>query len=357
MESRAAQLAQRLAERAEAVCRSYLSNGRRNGRYWSVGDVTNAPGRSLFVRLVGPSSGRGAAGRWVDAATGEHGDLLDLITAAEGLSSTKEAMHEAERFLGMAVADRQHDRTHAPAPLGSIEAARRLWVAGEPIDGTLAERYLVLRGITGVRTGMLRFHPRCFHRASSGGPNQASRCTDDATLISEQHHSGWPALLAKVTEPDGVLTGIHRTWLDPTTADKAPLDPPRKSMGYLAGNGVRFGRPTDILAAGEGLETVLSVRMALPNLPCVAALSASLLTALRIPDGLKRLYIIADADPAGEHAVRRLAERAEAEAVQAIPLTFPEGDANDALRELGIDGLRARLRSQLEPRDVDRLLP
>ena len=357
MESRAAQLAQKLAERAEAVCRSYLSNGRRNGRYWSVGDVTNAPGRSLFVRLVGPSFGRGAAGRWVDAATGEHGDLLDLITAAEGLSSTKEAMHEAERFLGMAIAERQHDRTHAPAPLGSIEAAQRLWAAGEPIDGTLAERYLVLRGITGVRTGMLRFHPRCFHRASPAGPNQASRCTDDATLISGQHHFEWPALLAKVTDLDGVLTGVHRTWLNPANAAKAPLDPPRKSMGELAGNGVRFGQPTDVLAAGEGLETVLSVRMALPNLPCVAALSASLLTALRVPGGLKRLYIVADADDAGENAVRRLAERTKTGGVHAIPLTFPKGDANDALRELGVDGLRARLRSQLDPQDIVRLLP
>ena len=358
MESRAAQLAQRLAERADAVCRCYLSSGRRNGRYWSVGDVTNAPGRSLFVRLVGPSSGRGAAGRWVDAATGEHGDLLDLIAAAESLSSVGEAMQEAERFLGMAMNQQRH-MTHAPAPFGSTEGARRLWAAAEPIEGTLAERYLTRRGIIGLRTNVLRFHARCFHRASSAaGPTaHTRRIADDVTLVSSRYRSQWPALLARVTDLDGGLTGVHRTWLDPAMADKAPLDPPRKSMGYLAGNGVRFGRPTDILAAGEGLETVLSVRMALPNLPCVAALSASLLAALRIPDGLKRLYIIADADPAGENAVRQLVERAEAGGVHAIPLTFPEGDANDALRHLGVDGLRAHFRPQIDPQDVVRLLP
>ncbi|MFG1379842.1 DNA primase, partial [Xanthobacter autotrophicus ATCC 700551] len=44
-------LARRLAERAEAVCRHYLSNGRRHGSYWQVGDVRNTPGRSMFVRL------------------------------------------------------------------------------------------------------------------------------------------------------------------------------------------------------------------------------------------------------------------------------------------------------------------
>ena len=78
-------LARRLAENAEAVCRYYLFNGRRQGGYWLVGDVHNAPGRSLYVRLQGPNSGKGAAGKWTDAADGGHGDLLDLIGAVRGL--------------------------------------------------------------------------------------------------------------------------------------------------------------------------------------------------------------------------------------------------------------------------------
>jgi len=66
MLSQAADLAHRLARDAEAVCRHYLSNGRREGRYWLVGDVRNTPGRSLFVRLKGPESGKGAAGKWTE---------------------------------------------------------------------------------------------------------------------------------------------------------------------------------------------------------------------------------------------------------------------------------------------------
>ena len=66
MSESAAELAHRLAREAEAVCRHYLSNGRRQGRYWLVGDVQNSPGRSLFVRLTGPDAGRGAAGKWTD---------------------------------------------------------------------------------------------------------------------------------------------------------------------------------------------------------------------------------------------------------------------------------------------------
>ena len=66
MPSHAADLARRLARSAEAVCRHYLSNGHRAGRYWLVGDVANTKGRSLFVRLSGPDHGKGAAGKWTD---------------------------------------------------------------------------------------------------------------------------------------------------------------------------------------------------------------------------------------------------------------------------------------------------
>jgi hypothetical protein len=88
----AGELARRLAREAEAVCRQYLSNGRREGRYWLVGDVKNTPGRSMFVRLSGPESGQGAAGKWTDAATGEHGDLLDVI----GATCTLDGFHDVE---------------------------------------------------------------------------------------------------------------------------------------------------------------------------------------------------------------------------------------------------------------------
>ena len=55
------------------------------GNYWLVGDVENTPGRSMFVRLKGGESGKGAAGKWTDAATGDHGDLLDVIRGSCGL--------------------------------------------------------------------------------------------------------------------------------------------------------------------------------------------------------------------------------------------------------------------------------
>ena len=62
----ASELARHLARDAEAVCRHYLSNGRRSGHYWVAGDVMNTPGRSLYVRLTGPGYGPGAAGKWTE---------------------------------------------------------------------------------------------------------------------------------------------------------------------------------------------------------------------------------------------------------------------------------------------------
>src|SRR5208337_2268397 len=101
MSEQASALARRLAQDAEAVCRCYLSNGRREGRYWLVGDVRNTPGRSLFVRLKGAESGKCAAGKWTDAATGDHGDLLDVIRESCRLAHFRDVADEARRFLAL----------------------------------------------------------------------------------------------------------------------------------------------------------------------------------------------------------------------------------------------------------------
>jgi hypothetical protein len=50
-------------------------------------------------------------------------------------------------------------------------------------------------------------------------------------------------------------------------------------MGQLLGHGVRFGVSKDVMAAGKGIETMLSLRSALPRLPLVAALSTNHLAA------------------------------------------------------------------------------
>jgi hypothetical protein len=341
MSSQAADLARCLARDAEAVCRHYLSNGRRRGRYWIVGDVANDPGRSLFVRLTGPDSGKGAAGKWTDAATGQHGDLLDLIALNLGLERLCDVLDEARSFLSLPRPQPPPDRyRRPPAPMGSPESARRLFAMSQPISGTIAEAYLRKRGITGLHGATaLRFHPRCYYRPEADAPTEI-----------------WPALIAAVTELAGNITGAHRTWLDPTGDDKAPVDTPRRAMGHLLGHGVRFGVARDIMAAGEGIETMLSVRTVLPALPIVAALSANHLAAVHFRITLRRLYVVRDNDPAGDLAVATLTERAQAAGIEALTLSPMLGDFNEDLRRLGVEDLRAALRVQLAPEDVPRFL-
>ena len=338
----ASELAQRLGRQAEAVCRHYLSAGYREGRYWLVGDVRNTPGRSMFVRLKGADSSRGAAGKWTDAATGEHGDLLDVIRESCGLIDFKDVAEEARTFLSLPhpEPDPDHQRRPASAPAGSPEAARRLFAMSRPITGTIVETYLRKRGITALHgTGSLRFHPRCYYRPDEHSPTET-----------------WPAMIASVTDLDGRITGVHRTWLSPEGSGKAPIDTPRRAMGELLGHAVRLCTAHDVMAAGEGIETILSLRMALPGLPMAAALSAAHLAAILFPATLRRLYIARDDDPAGDGARDSLVERARDAGIEAIALSPTLGDFNEDLRTLGIGALRAANRQQLAPEDVARFL-
>ncbi len=337
----ASDLAQRLGRQAEAVCRHYLGTGNRQGNYWQVGDARNTPGRSMFVRLK--DSPKGPAGKWQDAATSEHGDLLDVIRESLGLVDFADVAEEARRFLKHPRPEPQPPSNRpasTPAPPGSSEAARRLFAISLPIGGTIAEKYLRRRGITALHgTGNLRFHPRCYYRPEEHSPTET-----------------WPALIAAVTDLSGKITGAHRTWLAPEGFDKAPIDTPRKAMGDLLGHAVRFGIAGDVMAAGEGIESVLSVREAIPGMAMAAALSAAHLAAILFPDTLRRLYIVRDNDPAGDGAMVTLIERANAAGIEAITLSPVFEDFNDDLRQIGIDALRANVRVQLAPQDVARFM-
>jgi hypothetical protein len=349
----ATELAHRLGREAEAVCRHYLSKGRRVGNYWQVGDVRNAAGRSMFVRLSRDESGKRVAGKWTDAATGEHGDLLDVIRKSCGFVDFCDVAGEARRFLRLPRTEPDYPPRHSVVPTGSPksatrgspESARRLFAMSQPIAGTLAEANLRARGITVLRDcASLRFHPRCYYRPDPCEPTET-----------------WPAMIAAVTDLDGRITGAHRTYLNPQGFDrsasgKAPIDTPRRAMGHLLGNAVRFGVADDVMAAGEGIETILSLRCGLPDMPMAAALSAAHLAAILLPATLRRLYIVRDDDPAGDHAMESLTARAGTNGIEAIALSPRCGDFNEDLRSFGIDALRAALRVQLAPEDVARFI-
>ena len=145
----ATEIAAALSVRAEDVCRRYLPRGRKQGRYWTVGDTNGAKGRSLFVRLAPP----GIPEKWTDAAT-NHG-LLDLIRLRTGGASLRHAMEEALAFLvippsvpPMAAITPGYTEKRTP-PLARCRIA--------PMQAYLLCRFPALR-----------FHPDLIHRGDDG---------------------------------------------------------------------------------------------------------------------------------------------------------------------------------------------
>lgn len=340
----ASELADRLAHDAEAVCRYYLSAGHRAGNYWVVGDVANSKGRSLYVHLSGPRKGR-----WTDAATAQYGDLLDLVRETCGLIDFRDVANEARRFLNEPhsgpVSSRRVDTLDSkPVERPAGERARRLFRMTQPLSGTLADSYLRQRGI--LRASLhpsLRFHPSCYYR----------------DLVSGKTNS-YPALIAAVTDQAGTITGVHRTWLDPDGEGKARVDNPRRALGGLLGNAVRFRFPANglvpVMVAGEGLESMLSLSHVMSDMPMVSALTANHLAAFRLPAGCQRLYIAADADAAGRHGIEGLSRRAQALGILPLVLTPELGDFNEDLRWLGPERLIESLGTQLAPEDASAFL-
>ena len=321
-------IASRLSHRAEDFCRAYLGNGQRKGAYWVVGDARGAPGRSLYVKISGPSRGMGAVGRWSDAATGEHGDLLDLLALNQAHNSMTETLAEARRFLSVM----GPVKTKRCDAFRNIEqrriAAQRLFSASIPYEGTSAQIYFATRGIVLQEPEpALRFHPRCHLRLSGHSAGSSA-----------------PAVIAAVTDLTGTITGVQRIFLARDGLGKAPIDDPKRALGLIHGHGVWLGqRRSDTLIVGEGLETMLALRMLLPSIPCVATLAAGHLPAFTLPDSLSRLIIAADHDEPGLRAAFKLLLRAHAQNLSATIWSPETKDWNTELTAIGPESLRARL--------------
>ncbi len=318
--SPASEIAAALAAQAEAVCRHYLPAGQRQGRYWIAGDVHGARGESLFVRLHGPR-----CGKWTDGATGDHGDLLDLIKHRTGSETLRDTLAEARSFLALPAPSR---RSAPPSSNENPSAAiERLWRACRPIAGTHAEEYLQARGIRCCRFPSLRYHPKLHYR-------------------DENFTGAFPALVAAATDARGQLTGLLRTWLDPEAPAKAPVEHPRKALGRLFGSAVRFPARSHrcTLVVGEGLETVLSIITAYPGAGGAAALSAAGVRSFS-PPASTRVAIARDNDPDGLQAADRLAERCQ-KAGTVSRVLIPRGnDFNDDLTAYGPRSVRSHLGS------------
>lgn len=205
-------------------------------------------------------------------------------------------------------------RISDPAPALDRERraqrARELWRGALRAEGTPAEAYLRARGITIAPPLSLRFAAALWHAPS------------------RRKH---PAMVAAVQGPAGDVRGVHRTYLAADGAAKAAISPAKMMLGDCAGGAVRLGGAGDELAIGEGIETCLSFLQA-TGIPTWAALSTSGMRAVALPPRAALVYLIVDADAAGEASAEATAQRLVADG-RKVKLARPVAgkDVNDAL--------------------------
>ncbi len=199
--------------------------------------------------------------------------FIDIIEALRGLGIL--GLNGQNHTPNPAVIARHHEVDKAER-LRRIAQAKHIWDESLQVSGSLAETYLRGRAITIAAPDTLRFHSRCWHSPSA------------------RRH---PALVGKV-ERQGKLVGVMRTYLGLDSV-KARIEKPKMALGSCAGGAVRLARPkAGHLCIGEGIETCLSA-MVLGLGPAWACLSTSGLKSVQLPDEVRRVTVLADADEEG----------------------------------------------------------
>lgn len=211
--------------------------------------------------------------------------------------------------------DFKHSRkTHTElTPEQKKELALKIWEEADSAKNTLVETYLASRGLTIPVPSSLRFHPDLKHFPSG---------------------KTYPCMMALITHGiDGTPMAIQRTYLAGDGKGKATIEPNRMMLGFSRGGVIRFGEPDGILMVGEGIETSLSA-MAATGHPTWAGMSTSGLTALDLPQSVKKVIVLADGDDRGESAAQKCARRWTQQGRKISIARPPKGkDFNDLLVE------------------------
>ena len=140
------QAREELRARAEEIVRSYL--GEPNRRLSTKRQLRWHPKGSFVLNVAGDR-----VGLWYDHAAKTGGDIIEFIRQQRGCS-IGEAIDEALKYLGPSWSSSTAPPRSQPAQpkaeednSARIDQALGIWSEVQPVRGTLAEQYLVGRGI------------------------------------------------------------------------------------------------------------------------------------------------------------------------------------------------------------------
>lgn len=286
-------------------------------------------------------------GRYYCFGCGAAGDIISWLTQFQRLSF-RQAIEELGGQTVELNDDQRRQREEDIAALKAREEQRReqedlerlkrtrtaegIWKDCKPITGTLAERYLMLRGIDvppGGWPDTIGFHRGLEHELSAEW--EGDRKVSMGPVF--------PCLVARVDDLAGKIIAVWRIYLDPATGRKAAVDNPKVGLGPAKGGAVRLGGVGRVIGVTEGIETGFAAWAILgfkhPVWPC---LSTSGMVACEFPFPVERLIIFPDGDRkskrdhgvfvpvrhgAGMRAAIELKERATSEGLSAAIQTEP----------------------------------
>ena len=327
-----------LQARAGELARQLAPGGaEKNGIYTPL-NPTRADRRpgSFVIWLRGE-----AAGAYKDYATGDKGDIIDLIGYCQRIDK-RASLEWAKRWLGMAAGGASVQAAW-PRPAATrqvqegakrVRQARAMWLEAYPgiTEYPIPRRYFESRQIELARfagaLNALRFHPNCWY-----APGQT-----------------FPAIVAAMQTEMGGIVAVHRTYLAADGGGKAPVTPARKMFGRAQGAVIAIWRGqselpvraaneagiADTLVLCEGIEDALSVALSAPDCRVWAVGSLGNLAQVRLPACAHDVTGFADNDwskPEAEAQLKRGIDALSYQNKRVRLARSPEGkDANDLLQ-------------------------
>jgi len=313
------------------------------GKYFALNPTRNDRSVGSFVMWL---DGDGA-GAWKDYATGDKGDVFDLIRYCLGLAE-KQEFAWAKNWLGITTGAAPQGRIVPKAsPVSGedmekrrekmVRTARAIWLDCQPsLLETKAETYFSARGIDlrmlKKQPGALRYH---------------------AALEWHGEHDTkkFPGIVAAMVREGEGIVAVHRTYLKQDGSGKAEVKPARKVYGDVSGAAIYLSRGhsdlpvkeanengiADTLVLCEGIEDGLSIALSDPDVRVWAAYSLSNLAALRLPACAHDVIVYADNDWGKREAEQQFKRAIDALGKQCPRIKVarsPHGkDANDLLRK------------------------
>jgi len=331
-----------------SLAQKLVPNGERSGKWWVACNPTRDDAKASFgIGLTG------VPGAWCDFATGDKGDVFDLIAYINGLppmkSDVKPTLDWARSFLGIDGAPPAVVATRIKA--AKADADKRAKEAAE----TAAKKMRRAKAIyLDAKKAQFDLTPAAIYLAGRGlDVRRLSRLPGCLGYLPEMWHSDtntkWPVMIAGFTNNAGETIAVHRTFLRPDGSGKAPVAPQRKIWPSFEGAAIRLWRGEsglsidaaakqglrETLVLVEGVEDGLAVALSAPHYRVWCAGSLSNIANIKIPECVDEVIVCADNDWGKKQAQQLLDRGVEAIINQSKAVRVARSnrgkDMNDAL--------------------------